>query len=588
MSRYALKFALLLCISMSLGVRVVVEGRRIDLDLADAAEQLDTDSSEDFTSRASRQDSVRTFRVQKRSTREDVAWHGEYGSCSTGCGRGTRALTGMICKKAGFLSAAQEALSSEPAEVARHLCESESDLAMPASSIVCASDERCELRLGPDPESACGWKNVFCAEQGKPDPEGSTEDPLAEFCMSARKRHWFPLPDKVDYKYRHGLVTSGCPEQTLQSMCVVTINQMSKNKPFANYTANLKQAFYKAEDAITKCNSDIVILAVQEMTNTYKDMFGEFAAGPRGNGIAPSVYQEVGRCGGEISSGVVVLAKFAALEFIAPLLADSCQKDDSKYGGKGAFTNTKGTVFLEILTVRGLLLAASTHGTHGNKPQPRLDMISAASRRITDMKPAMVAWAGDFNMRTETDAVQEKLIRLGTPHPKPSELSESRVDETPSGELDADAAYQMLHQIPDTFAAGQTFAHVIKETSGGFLEEVPGVRNLCPTYKKRASEGSFKPNGKTLPNKKSGMFNLFNAKQYGWNPSFACRSPGSPHGVEYYTNPADGRSKWPKHAPSWTERVVVHTGGVPKCGPPQKAVPLSSDDHDALFVSCQL
>lgn len=51
MSRYTLKVALLLCISMRLG-----EGRRIDVDLADAAEQIGIASSEDSTSRTSRQD----------------------------------------------------------------------------------------------------------------------------------------------------------------------------------------------------------------------------------------------------------------------------------------------------------------------------------------------------------------------------------------------------------------------------------------------------------------------------------------------------------------------------------------------------
>mmetsp|Transcript_1448 Transcript_1448/g.2224 ORF Transcript_1448/g.2224 Transcript_1448/m.2224 type:complete len:376 (-) Transcript_1448:25-1152(-) len=375
-------------------------------------------------------------------------------------------------------------------------------------------------------------------------------------------------------------------------MCVLTMNQVSAHRPFGSYMEHLNEAHSKAKDAIQKCDSDLVVIAVQEMTNTYKDMFNEFVTDSFLEGLTTQ-YEAVGRCGSEISPGLVVLAKTSkrsdgliARDFVAPIQG-SCFKDDNKYGDKGAWTNVKGTVFLELFTVRGLLLSASTHSTYGDDESPRFQMISTQARRIADMKPAMVAWAGDFNMRTDVSAVVAQLKVVGTPHPDASELSNSKVDGTVKGNLNAEAAYDLLFNIDDAFGSGQTFAAAIQSSSGGFLAEVPGVKKLCPTYKKRASAGAWKDNGKKIPGT-ANRFGLFGKTQYDWSPSFACQAPDSTYGVEYYANPEDGSTRWPKHAPSWTERVVLHSGGASKCGPFQKAIPLSRDDHDALFVACEL
>merc|ERR1719221_1712358 len=145
------------------------------------------------------------------------------------------------------------------------------------------------------------------------------------------------------------------------------------------------------------------------MTNIWGDIYKKFM------GHAIKGYVEVGRCGGRISTGVVVLAKKNIQEYFAPTTGVCF---DDKTGTDNAFTNTKGSTILELFTVKGKLVVASTHGTRGDvESQDRVAMLHSTAQNIMALKPDFVAWAGDFNPRTALVPIQDALLQAGTSHP---------------------------------------------------------------------------------------------------------------------------------------------------------------------------
>lgn len=292
-----------------------------------------------------------------------------------------------------------------------------------------------------------------------------------------------------------------------------------------------------------------------------------------------------------MSPGVVVLVKKSLREHFAPSIG-RCVHDSNLYGGDKALTNTKGTVFLELFTVVGPLVAASTHGARGDVIcEPRVQMIQGAVKQIMDMKPAIVAWGGDFNPRTQVNG-DDDLLSLGATHPDTT--SPTRVDPRAHWApwFNATAAYEQLAATPDILggADGKSLQQVLKEASGGHLMEVPLIRSLCPTYKKK-SGGKFKDTDMMLladgTKEQKGWFSQPQGSRVieEWKPSFACQAPGSSD-LEYYASPLDGKTEWPSRSPSWTERLVVHATAGTKCQRPRKV--LAEDDHDVLYARCDL
>jgi len=505
---------------------------------------------------------------------DNLQWVGTYeDQCSVSCGSGFKALKGEVC------------INFMRVKLPKHRCEVAA-VPRPAPAVACEEVIGCQWQLAAAPRDRCGWSDVTCAAGGSP------EESLQPYCEKAAQAGIIMKRELFQSKY--GLINDGCPTESLESICTITVNQPSASGVLDSPKTNLEISKAKVEEAIRQCNSpDIIAIDSQEMYNLYADNFSPFS-----DHFAAGEYAEAGRCEAKISPGVQVLVKEAKRKYFAPLPL-SCFKDDGLYGGAAAVSNTKGTAFLQLNTVKGILVAASTHAQHGGViSEARVQQVLAAARQITDMKPKIVAWAGDFNHRTDIEATTslgKKMLALGSSHPEEFPTKDGSVYEDPSPGQSQDpvAALRELQQIPDPLGGedGKTLQELLTEETQGLLSEVPGIRRLCPTYRKAPNAGQFKDSGMLLLSdgskvQKKMFGNPADAKKLKeWMPYFGCKAEGYP--LEYFLSPLDkSKTPWPKRAPSWTERIVVTTSAAGSCDQPEKVI--SEEDHDVLLARCRI
>jgi len=514
----------------------------------------------------------------------DVEWSGTYEkACSTACGQGITLLKDMICVsvKTNYDNIMDKMKKGIPKEVPNQLCAT-AEVKLPAQTKPCEEFRGCEWRVGTAPSDNCGWSDTTCAPAS-----GSPDESLVKFCDMAERDGL--IENRSFFQSKNGLVTVGCVS-TLDSICTITINQPPNNGMFTSIGTNLKASKTKVAEAMHKCEDpDVIVIASQEMKNVAGDIFS-----PLSDHLATGDWAEVGRCGARISAGVQVLVKAVKRMYFAPLTL-RCWYDENSYGGKGAWTNTKGTAFLKLNTVKGILVAASTHGQRGGVlSKPRRDQLLAAAQQIVEANPQIVAWGGDFNTRTNISADTElgqEILQFGSSHPEDIPVSDTEYfhDANSNWSQDPAAVLRALQQTPDKFGSedGKSLQELLTDATHGKLREVEGVRDLCPTYRKAPDSGKFKKTGMFLARDGSTKKKMWGIAKDGktineWKPYVACKAVGYP--VEYFLSPLVGKTKWPDRAPSWTERIIVTNRS--KCSRPKKVI--SAEDHDVLLARCSL
>lgn len=353
-----------------------------------------------------------------------------------------------------------------------------------------------------------------------------------------------------------------CHHPSEFEMCIATMNA-----PYKATQANLK-----AVELVQRCNnSDILFIMTQEMTQSLKSTFNDFATDLLG-------YVPIGRCGNELSAGIVAFRKDTpVLRKLFPLGQTQCPKAQKD---TAAWSNVKGTAFMSISMAFGTLVLASTHGTRGGTIMPeRVEAFQKAINTILDLNPTVAVWGGDFNMRTPLEgSVGDKLLRL-------LRLENPR------------RIHEVLASQPDILGIeGRDTALELKEASGGRLEEVDGLRNLCPSYRKvpsaeGAQRGAWsKMKGRLGGDQQNGQVDYAGLENNGAykGKALVCRAPGSDVD-EYYRSPLDGETTWEgesSRAPSWVDRIFVSKELRPGCEQPRKII--SDKDHDIVFTKCKM
>merc|ERR1719221_117781 len=139
------------------------------------------------------------------------------------------------------------------------------------------------------------------------------------FCHASKT-----LPDVDVWRSAHALDNSGCPDDTLNSICTATINHP------ATLSEGSSKADIRAGALLDGCNgADVAVIATQEMTNLWGDIFPSILDHRM---LAERNYVEVGRCGARISTGVVVLVKESLRVYFAPNSGAASTSSATKHG----------------------------------------------------------------------------------------------------------------------------------------------------------------------------------------------------------------------------------------------------------------
>merc|ERR1712187_262004 len=114
------------------------------------------------------------------------------------------------------------------------------------------------------------------------------------------------------------------------------------------------------------------------------------------------------------------------------------------------------------------------------------------------------------------------------------------------------------------------FSEVLSQSPmKGKLVEIPGLKDMCPTYYKASGSGDF---GKTSP------FSFSRVKSKPSGSAWTCND--GRHGTEYYRLES-GRE------PSWTDRLYASAwGDLVTCSDVDKLP--GEHDHDPVFSTCEL
>lgn len=435
------------------------------------------------------------------------------------------------------------------------VCEEIKDLALPATEEPCAEHRGCAWQCAAPTEGRCGWPAV---EDTRCTAGGQQAD--KDFCGQAQH-----LPTVEDFVVSNCLVA--CPKDAPvpETARVLTVNHLDKAKG-----SNGKKGLLAVmSDSYAK--EDLVVLMTQEL--------GSFRKYVNDEALRPLGLRLVDACALKVSGGLALFAKSGLRHLLAPK-ATSCEMVE---GRTFAWTNTKGTAFMDVRTVRGALVMASTHGSRGGtlltaRVQEFHDvagklMSLRAAAEERDGRKASVFWAGDMNSRSYI--VDEAALSFGTTHPTGEGVRDAHAhltyDPTKAlQQLQAGRGRDIVGSTEDGPADdGPTFAELLKSTAGGMLTEAPGMDRICPTYYKAKGPGVEEKAG------------YFSKEPPSWKPHWACQAPGSSV-VEYYE-----RSKWSgtnekSRAPSWTERIFTSTD----CDSVSKVI--QQKDHDVLHTRCRL
>jgi hypothetical protein len=507
------------------------------------------------------------------------SWSVNYGACTASCGDGEEPVTRLRCKERKRLL--------KDVVVPKHFCGSEEA----PGPRPCKAMHSCEWRVGEilrteeddflgQAPAECGFKEVECWS-----PDGGGKITEKAFCTEKGEGDK-NFPSETEFRAEYGMTTQGCAASMLASVCIISVNYPSDLRPpdGVNEQKDPKNVTEKCEGT-----PDIIVLATQELTSSkritsfgvdqivpWSDRFPEY----REKAATLSGYEVVASCGGKISTGVIVLVHESKRHLVAPMqepLNPGARGDcfDLK-GNDGANTNVKGTVVGAIRTVQGMLAFASTHGTRGDTvSEGRLAEVKDAAEHLLRLRPEFIAWAGDFNPRTEGLQHDHTALAAGTTHPPDYKRDTTDLHEHYSDIYNPETAYERIKQLPDTFAVrGETTSQTIARISDSSIVEVPGVRDLCPSYPKRVKMGRTKTRSSS------------NGDHTVWMPNWACQCPTCDK-VEYYPSSLEGAVKWDgkkNRSPSYPDRIFVSPNL--KCSPITKV--LSDADHDTLVVTCVL
>jgi len=479
--------------------------------------------------------------ANNKTTMWDYWWEAHYGACGNTCGEGSQPVLKTLCMQS-------TGLLSEPEPVPMDHCK-DKDLPLPRA---CTDLTGCEWRVGDRPEGDCGFASALCWSGRR----GVTVD--ARLCQQASS---IGLPSAEVWRSQHAVVVDGCAalgERGLRDVCVVSMNY-DKGKVS---TTTVKEK--EPASIFKECgHADIVVLATQELISNVWDHFRKYVI----DGATGTGYEHAAACGRDISPAVVVFVKAEKRRFLAPAHDECISLPDDD----GSTMNTKGSEVGSINSVIGVIAFASTHAARGGTIMPvRVQEVQDAAKKLVGSGARFIAWGGDFNPRTAGVADNEALQAAGTTHPEPGD---EQGDEHPywSKEFNPREAQRLLAMAPDVLGReGESFDDALAEVAKGRIVQAPGLRSLCPTYRKKAKAGTMKA--------------LHIATTVSaWKPGFACQSEGGP--VEYYGSELDGQTKWDgkkNRAPSWTDRLLVS----PElgCKPVRKIY--MEDDHDVLLTTC--
>eukprot|EP00929_Paragymnodinium_shiwhaense_P112520 TRINITY_DN8077_c0_g1_i2.p1 TRINITY_DN8077_c0_g1~~TRINITY_DN8077_c0_g1_i2.p1 ORF type:complete len:828 (-),score=165.73 TRINITY_DN8077_c0_g1_i2:116-2599(-) len=478
------------------------------------------------------------------------AWIGYYAKeCERDCGRSKRALLAVECPPRSYDSFDGGAM------VYRLKTTTECDqTTYPAQYLECTSTARCLFEKSTPPEGNCGWHKVKCLHY----------DTKAEAKTSLCEDHY--QSTLHDWQVQNALEMSGCSERPLEKLCSVTMNEHTP-----------KHFTLKVKKIVEACaGADVITIATQETTTHMKVAGAMFSKSYNFPDIVTAFeekgYVTAGYCYSILSAGVGIFVKPEKRQYFAPELYGG-KKDEkacffeTESSQDDAATNTKGSTILSIPTVMGLMVAASTHADRGpTMSDGRVQLFHGTTKYLMVPGPALITWGGDFNQRVAiTDSDMANLMKYGqVDDPDPQSPKNGQKGPVPK-ELQPERVYELLKGKPDILGRHMyTTEQELEFSTGGRLQQVDGIWNHCPTYRKD-NPGVYKGWSRT------------------WNGNLACKGPGDEH-IQYYNcckyQGASSRS------PSWTERIFVDRQLKAGCQEAKKI--FSDEDHDMLYVQCEV
>jgi len=458
-------------------------------------------------------------------------WAARLSHCDATCGKGKHKVIFAVCMKSGKI-----------------IPDIECKGARKPKDKDCELNVGCEWRVAGKPASNCGWaREVECWARDGTAPLDS------KFCRKIIEA------SEEQFMLREGLTTTACTGNELKHVCAATMHHEG---------GLFSSAQNKAKQLVADCGTaDAIVIASQGKEASF------------GKGIGPYVLVE--ECGGKISASVSILVHETKQHLFAPV-AGTCKTEDragNSFLTPGLFRSKRGSVILNVHSLRGNFVAASSHGPGGIPTNPdRIEALNRAMKHVREFKPAYVVWGGDFDIQRPFNADEAvALLTVGATHPT---AESGAVDQQPAwtASYDPKAVYGMLASFPEVFG-NESFAQEVFKGSMGALVEVGGVRSHCPTNGKAETAGNVEGSG--------GLFGLFGKKkEKKWLANLACQVPGQ--FVEFYKSPLDLKTTWDgekSDSPFWPDRLVVQENSM-KCAAPSKIK--VEEGHDVVYSLCTL
>lgn len=483
-----------------------------------------------------------------------------YGQCSTTCGTGQRV------------------------KISAERVTSEEELSRVKDSIECTELSGCQWRCSH--ARSCGWGKITCH-----DADGSLS--ALNDCKYKTGLQWLNFPSKRNFK--HDSCFKQCNKHNgLASMCNIAVNHLDKQ--YKTLSTLVERTCLSGQPQ----HPDIITVATQELNHANRISDGplDFNKYVNDTSLQSVQYVKVGSCAAKLSANSAVFVKSNKQHLVFAEKAGETRCSGTDYRSTCDWTNCKGSSVMAVETTSGWLVLGSMHlARAGTSSNDRVDEVEHALQGLSQQLPAssanrktMVFFGGDINTRSDFGSKDHQKF-IASEEYLDAEHSGNEVWKDVGGDILGHGSWTVDQHMSGAEGFSQEARRRAKALN---LKAAKGFENLCPTYRKSKDAYRKEKVKKWDGAYEKGMFGFKKKVMVSRtvaHPNLKCRTPADQlaSGVstlEYHDmeKPFGDKSR----SPSWTMRIFLSEPLQKACGKVIKDIRNAQDDHDPLFVHCDV